>query len=151
MAKAIIIDRGWLKIKADCMQLRGQGVKVGLRSGPMNNGVAVVDYATFNEFGTQDIPSRPFMRRTADLSQRDLRAFAKFLTQRLLTRNLNVDGVMNSLGLWYKTRIQQTIRSARAWAAPNSKATITTKGSSAPLIDDAIMINSVDYQRTRIK
>lgn len=149
----VILDRGWNRIKHDCVELRNQGVKVGFRAGgPSKDGVPVVDYATFNEFGTSDgnIPSRPFMRRTADEAEKPIRAFAATVVRQLVNNRLNVNGVMSALGQWYRARIQHTIRNSKSWAIPNAPSTIKAKKSSTPLIDDAVMIGSVDFERTRV-
>ena len=150
MARTILIDRGWNRIKRDTKALQGQAVKVGFRAGPASNGVQVVDYATFSEFGTEHIPSRPFMRRTADQAEKPIRPFASNLVAGLINGNLNVAGVMTALGTWYKDRIQTTIRTARSWATPNAPSTIKAKGSSQPLIDDGVMVANIDYERTRL-
>lgn len=151
MANARIIDRGWMRIKSDMAALKGQGVKVGLRAGgPSQDGVPVVQYATFNEFGTAEIPARPFMRITADNSEKPTKTFAQQLVKRLIDNQINANGVLNSLGMFYQARIRATIRSSRSWAVPNAPSTVAAKGSSTPLIDNAILIGAIDYEKTRI-
>lgn len=144
----ILIDHGWKGIQRDIAKLRGRAVKVGLRAGgPSNKGVPVVQYAAFQELGTDRIPARPFMRRTADMGTAPLQKFAQSLVARLMAGQISVEAVLDSMGLWYQARIRATIRSAKTWAAPNSPKTIKRKKSSSPLIDDAIMLNSIDYQK----
>jgi hypothetical protein len=151
MANSILIDRGWMKFQTNIQQLQRQGVKVGLRStAGSHNGVLIVDYAVFNEFGTSKIPARPFMRRTADQSRQFLAPFVSALTQRMIQNNLSVSQVMNQLGLFYQDKIRNTIRSSPTWAVPNAPSTIKKKGSSVPLIDTGAMLGAVDYQRTKI-
>ena len=45
-----------------------KGVKVGIDETAVNSetGVRIAEYAAYNEFGTQDIPARPFMRLTVE-------------------------------------------------------------------------------------
>lgn len=152
VSRVIIIDRGWMRIKADATQLAGQGVKVGLRStaGTSADGVRIVDYATFNEFGTEHIPARPFMRRTADTAEGKVSAAAKTLAKNLVAGRLNVNQVLDQLGLLYQSLIRNTIRSTPSWAAPNAPATIRRKKSSVPLIDTGMMLGAVDFERTKI-
>ncbi len=146
-----IIDRGWKRIKTEIEALRNRGVKVGmLAGGPSQDGVRIVDYAAFNEFGTESIPSRPFMRRTADEAERPIIQFTASITQRLIAGQIGVEGVLDSLGLWYQMRIRATIRSSPSWAAPNSPMTIALKGSSVPLIDHGVMVGAVNYEKTRM-
>jgi hypothetical protein len=151
MARAVIIDRGWLRIKTNMAELQGQGVKVGIRStAGQVDGVRIVDYATFNEFGTSRIPSRPFMRRTADQAKSYVPAFAKHLTTALINQKITVNQLFNQLGLFYQDKIRKTILSSPSWAVPNSPITIKRKKSSVPLVDTGVMVGAVDYERTRI-
>lgn len=146
-----IIDRGWKKIKTDVEQLRGRGVKVGLMAGgPVNDGVAVLDYAVFNEYGTATIPARPFMRKTADDAERTLGSFAASTAQRVIGGRINANQALDTLGLWYQARIRTSITQAWTWAAPNAQSTIKMKGSSKPLIDDGIMRGAINYEKTRM-
>lgn len=146
-----IRDMGWIRIKSDIAALKGRGVKVGLLAGgPKQDGVPVVEYATLNEFGTENIPSRPFMRKTSDDAQKPITPFAASVTRRLLANQVNPDGVLDSLGLWYQARIRATIRSSPSWAVANAPMTIAAKGSSTPLIDQGIMIGAVNYEKTRM-
>lgn len=151
-----MIDRGWKEIKRDCSDLHRQAVKVGFRAGgPSHNDVPVLHYATWNEFGTADghVPSRPFMRRTADLAVRDVRnsnSLMVVVVRRMLRGNMSANQILDALGMWFQAQIRATIRNSRSWAKPNAPATIAIKGSSTPLIDDAIMIGTVDYQKTRL-
>jgi hypothetical protein len=151
MARAVIIDRGWLRIKTNMAELQGQGVKVGIRStAGQVDGVRIVDYATFNEFGTSRIPSRPFMRRTADQAKSYVPDFAKRLTKGLIEQKITVNQLFNQLGLFYQDKIRKTILSSPSWAVPNSPITIKRKKSSVPLVDTGAMVGAVDYERTRI-
>lgn len=157
MAKrAVVVDRGWRKIKRDCAALDRQAVKVGLRAGgPSNDGVPIVAYATWNEFGTNDghVPSRPFMRRTSDEVKPEInsrRGFVANLLKRMISGHMTGNQILDALGLWYQAKIRATIRKSASWAKPNAPATIKAKKSSTPLIDDAMMIGNVDYQKTRL-
>lgn len=151
--RTILIDRGWRRISAQALGLNGRAVKVGIRAdgagGAANDGVQIVDIATYNEFGTEHIPARPFMRRTADEQEKAVGTFAQKLAGQVIAGKMNPDGLLDALGLWYVARIRDTIRSAFRWAAPNAPSTIRRKGSSKPLIDTGAMIGAVDYQKTR--
>lgn len=154
MASVIRRDRGWNRIKVDISALNGRRVKVGLLAGgPVQDGVRVVDYATWNEYGTADgIPSRPFMRRTADFARRNLnRKNGRFaaLIERMIAGGLSGSQVLDGIGLWYQAEIRKTIRTSKSWATPLSPTTIAAKKSSVPLIDNAIMIGAINYEKTR--
>lgn len=145
-----IIDRGWIKIKSNVQQLRGRGVKVGLLAGgPVQDGVSILDYGTYNEFGTSRIPARPFMRKTADGAEGPIKGFSAVLAKNVLKRTMTANQVLDGLGLWYQTRIRMTMRASPSWAAPNAPSTIKAKGSSVPLIDHGMLIGAVNYEKTK--
>ena len=56
------IDRGWNAIKREVEKAQGQIVAVGILSGASNDGVSIAEYATYNEYGTKNTPSRQFNR-----------------------------------------------------------------------------------------
>jgi hypothetical protein len=149
-ANVTVRDLGWRKIKTSVRELDGAGVKVGIRArdaGKQNDGVAVIDYAVYNEFGTERIPKRPFMRRTAETSEPEVRKVTTRWAGLVAGGKMSVSQALGSLGLWYADRIKATIRNSKSWATPLSPATIARKGSSTPLIDRAIMLNTIDWER----
>jgi len=110
-------------------------------------GVSVVDYATYNEFGTsRGIPARPFMSTTADLHKEDIIKFTGFLVGQMIDGKIDDTTVLKNLGEKYQSYIQQTIRDAKNWAVPNAESTIKAKGSSSPLIDTGRMVGAVRYE-----
>ncbi len=147
MARAVIVDRGWFRIQTDIKGLQNRRVDVGiLPNAGSNQGVRIVDYAVFNEFGTATIPARPFMRKTADDSQKTLPAFMGFLITNLVNGKTTPVRVQHTLGQWYQARIRTTIGSARSWAAPNAPMTLSMKSHQSPLLDTYSMYNSINYK-----
>ena len=142
-------DLGYKRIVLDFKQLKGKGVKVGVMGGETNEGTAIVDYAVYNEFGTSRIPPRPFMATTADNNREKVLAFAGALVGRMIDGHINSDTVLRNLGEFYQARIQETIRNAKSWAAPNAPSTIAMKGSSSPLIDSGRLLQSIRYELTK--
>lgn len=140
-------DLGWRKIKTDVKALDGRGVKVGLRAGAASGDVIM--YAAAQELGTDTIPARPFLRRTVDTSEREVGAFARSLAAGIVAGRLGAEQALDRLGLWFQSRIQQSITSARSWATPLAPPTVARKGSSAPLIDTGTMRASISYEKTR--
>jgi hypothetical protein len=146
MVKVIDKDMGWKQIKINMKKLDGRRVKVGIMGDETNNGVAIVDYATWNEFGTARIPPRPFMAQThQEHSERTIK-FAGFLIGKVIDRALDVETALKNLGEFYQLRMRATIRNAKEWADANAPSTIAKKGSSSPLIDQGRMVNAVHYE-----
>lgn len=146
MPTVIDKDTGWRRINIDIKELRGRSVKVGLMGNDQVDGVSVVDYATFNEFGTSRIPPRPFMATTADEGRETITKFTEHLVGRMIDGKVDPETVLRNLGEKYSSMVKMTIRNASSWAVPNAPSTIARKGSSSPLIDTGRMVGAVTYE-----
>jgi hypothetical protein len=146
MVKVIDKDRGLKKITVNIKELDGYQVKVGIMGNDTVDGVSVIDYAMYNEFGTSRIPARPFMSKTYDENADDTIKYAQYLAGEMIDGKMNPKKVLDTLGLWYSNKIKMTIRNAKVWATPNAPSTVEQKGSSSPLIDTGRMLNSVNYE-----
>lgn len=142
------IDRGWKRIERDIKVLKGCEVKSGLMGNDSVNGVSVIDYAAYNEFGTSMIPARPFMSKTYDENIKETNQRIDFMAGQLLDGKIKPKQLLNRLGLYYSNKIKMTIRKAKQWAVPNTKRTIKAKGSSSPLIDTGRMVGAVNFEIT---
>ena len=109
-------------------------------------GISVIDYATYNEFGTSRIPARPFMAKTEELYKEKIGKFAEFMTGRIIDGKITPNLALKNIGEQYQLYMQRTIRDAKTWAVPNSPKTIAIKGSTSPLIDTGRMVGSVSYE-----
>jgi hypothetical protein len=149
--RTIRIDRGWRKISGAALGLNGRAVKVGIMAGSgSHDGTSLVDIAVFNEFGTERIPSRPFMRRTADENEGRVQRFAAGLARRVMSGQMRPEQLLDSVGLWFQRAIRATIRNSPSWAVPNAPSTIARKGSTKPLVDTGLLHGSVNYEKTRL-
>lgn len=63
--------------------------------GNTKRSVKVAPYAAANEFGTERIPARPFLKNTMN---RYGKAWEKFLVAQLKRRNNDVSGALNAVG-----------------------------------------------------
>lgn len=101
-------------------------------------------------FRNVSIPARPWLRSWYDTNLTALIKFAEAEILRTILKGQDPDVTLNRIGVFAQAGIRKRIRTARSWAKPLSPATIKMKGSSAPLIDHGIMINSVSFDiRTR--
>lgn len=110
------------------------------------NGVSVIDYGAYNEFGTSRIPARPFMSTTSSRYREETIKFTEFLVGRMIDGAITPDTALKNLGEKYQSYIQETIRDAKNWAVPNAASTVSQKGSSSPLINTGRMIGAVRYE-----
>jgi len=146
-------DYGFQRIDLDVKRLRDRSVKIGIIGGNSrydnsdeSEAVTVVDYAIFNEFGTDTIPERPFMATTHARYSDQIAKFTDFMVQRMIDGKISDDTLLQNIGLRYQGLIRKTIREAKTWAAPNAERTIAEKGSSSPLIDTGRLIQAVNYE-----
>jgi hypothetical protein len=110
------------------------------------DGVSIVDYATYNEFGTSRIPARPFMQTTSDRYKEETTKFTQYLIGQMIDGKLSDTSVLQNLGAKYTSWMKLVVRDAKNWAVPNTDATIAAKGSSSPLIHIGNMINAINYE-----
>ena len=146
MARIVDKDKGLKRITTDIKALGDYKIKMGIMGDQTVDGVSVVDYAMYNEFGTSTIPARPFMETTFTKHGDELVKMAQYLAGDMIDGKIKPKKVLDTLGLWYTNKIKMTIRDAKNWAVPNAASTVAQKGSSSPLIDNGRMLGAVNYE-----
>lgn len=111
-------------------------------------GLTMAELAAVHEFGSvaRNIPSRPFMRTTADdptVREKGFRLGSRII-DKVYLGTLSAGQGVAQLGEWYVGEIKRSI-TRRPWT-PNSARTIARKGSGRPLIDTAQLRNSTTYR-----
>lgn len=138
-----IIDRGYGKIIRELESAARKEVAVGLLAGEVNaEGASIADYAAYNEYGTDKIPSRPFMATSFD---QNIDSISKdFNTQgaALIAGAVSADAALTIIGQKQAARIQNTI-TAGGFTKLSPRTIKAKKGSAKPLVDTAAMINAV--------
>lgn len=141
-----VIDRGWNAEVSHVRRLAGRGVKIGVQAGAgSQEGIDLLDILIWNEFGTERIPARPVMRSYFDGAQAEIAREAN-LAAGFILRTGAVDAGLNRLGAFLQAGTQKHWRASKTWAVPNAPYTIRMKGSDVPLIDHAVLVNSVRWQ-----
>lgn len=129
MGSVEVKDKGWLKILSNLKALDKSYVAVGVLSDagsyPEGGGVNLASVATFNEFGTGKIPSRPFMRQSFDKNKREISEFKDKQFGEVIEKNLNVNTALERIGVFFKGKVQAEIGGGDFEA--NSQATIFRK------------------------
>ncbi len=100
------------------------------RSTPIN----VATVAIYNEFGTQNAPARPFMRRTITDNMREIQAEAAKNFAKVAALKLSAIDAMNEIGRFVAWKMVDRIEKSPSWAIPNAQSTIDAKGHDHPLI-----------------
>lgn len=139
---AVRVKNGTKELARIVRTFRGRDkVKVGF---PTGTSTEVLDKAVYNEFGTRDIPERPFLRNALRDGKREIQTAATRVARSIIARRMTKTQGLNQLGILGKNLIQESITDLRD--PPNAGSTIETKGSSNPLIDSGEMRRAVTWK-----
>jgi hypothetical protein len=135
-------------------------VRVGVLAGEGGDAVVeggditLVELAAIHEFGSPaaGIPERSFIRST--FRGRDNREkLSRLLASNargLIHDKITVDVALDRVGAWGASAVKNTIK-RRQTTGPepqeNKPATIARKGSSTPLVDSAVLLNSITHEK----
>ena len=146
MAGVIDRDLGYRAIMRTLERLDGTEIVAGILkdSGNTSKGPSFVDIAFWNEYGTRRIPSRPFIRISADTNRRAWERMAQNCV------NSVMDGASpQSAGAVVGKRMVEDIRKVfgdKSKLAPNAPSTIRKKGHDKPLIDTGELRKKVNFR-----
>lgn len=103
-----------------------------------------INKATWNEFGTKRIPSRPFMRNT--MEQNRAKYIQNFMRdgRRLANGLTSIREVLGAAGREAKNDMVRTID--KMVPPPNAAATVKKKGFNHPLIETGKMRAAITYR-----
>jgi hypothetical protein len=103
----------------------------------------VVDVATFNEFGTDTVPERPFLRSALDMGKDEIGQAIEDGTLAIMDGKKNAVQAASLIGIVAQKLVQKRI--VELSDPPNSTLTILMKGSSNPLVDTGQMVQAVTW------
>ncbi len=144
MARRRVIDRdrGWKAFKRRLAVADDLRVVVGYVDS------RIATYAAANEYGTEHIPSRPFMRSTADSNADKYSAEAQRQMERVVVTGKGTPaGALTKVGLMYRNDL---IKAITTWTTPpNAPSTIARKRVDAPLRDTGTMQRAIAVEVRR--
>lgn len=143
-----VIDRdlGWKAIKRELERAKGREVAVGILQGSVDSeGASIAEYATYNEFGTDDVPSRPFMAMSFDENKADIEADFNRQGKAMVEGKRTADQALTVIGQKHAARVQNTI-TGRDITPKLADSTIKAKGSTKTLVDTGAMTNAVQIE-----
>ena len=118
---------------------------VGSEADKKVDGVAIYMYANFNEYGTSNIPSRPFFRTALNNNRKYIKEQLKELLGKVATGKMTGKMALKSIGLEVQGLIQDSIKNGN-WES-NAPGTIRAKnGMGQPLIDTGSMLRAVSFE-----
>jgi len=139
-------DQGWDEIKQRVESLKGRSVRVGILSSQQHESGSgdVLEIAIANEFGTEHIPERSFIRAPYDQNQQVLSQRKGQLIRGVERGKLDAERALAILGELHVDQIQTYMERLRD--PSNAESTEEQKGSSNPLIDTGHTRRSVNYE-----
>lgn len=157
MAQRVVVldtDLGYNKILKEILDNERSEILIGIQQGSKTHyqtkngrvekaGIDIAQYAAMNEFGTDSIPERSFIRSAFDMNIELINDLVYRQIGLAIDQDISIDVAYNRIGLGIQSLVQRRIRDIRT--PPNSPKTIKIKGSSNPLIDFGQMIQAVRY------
>jgi len=136
-------DLGYASMRMRLRQMQGSFTKVGVQAGSKeSDGVTdLVTVAAANEFGTDTIDERSFIRSTFEENKESLAALSKAEAQAIIEGRKTVENSLQLMGAYHVGQIQAKIHSNIP--PPNDQKTIDRKGSSVTLIDSGQLVQSI--------
>ncbi|ADP15400.1 hypothetical protein AXYL_02071 [Achromobacter xylosoxidans A8] len=144
------IDKGLDEHVRLARAINGRGVKVGIQAGAgkdPQSGADLLDIAIHNEFGTEHIPARPFVRDFAEKNGDVLGQAMDRMAAAVQDGNMPVDAALDQLGTFAEKHQKAHVQQSKKWAEPNAPATVKKKRSDVPLIDDGLMVGAIRYEK----
>lgn len=120
-----------------------EGDKEGEKKGPATVG----DVALYNEFGTDTIPERSWLRSTVDANSGNRATwlgYAEELRKKMFLAGMKVRQALGLMGLRMEKDLKAKIRSSIP--PENAPSTVARKGSDKTLIDTSQMLNAVAHE-----
>jgi hypothetical protein len=144
-------DLGWKAIKRELERAKGREVAVGILQGSVDgNGVSIAEYATYNEFGTSSIPSRPFMAMSFDENKADIEADFVRQGKAMIEGKRTANEALTIIGQKHAGRIQTTITGRDILPKLADSTVKAKKGSTKTLVGiDGAMANAVQISIRR--
>ncbi len=108
--------------------------------------LTLLQVAIWNEFGTDNIPARSFIRSWFDENRDRVREMLRRTMELVVAGRLTKEQALERVAQKCVGEIQARI--SAGIAPPNAESTIAKKGSSTPLIDTGQLRSSVSYEIT---
>ena len=140
-------DLGWKAIKREVERAQRREVAVGILQGSTDSeGTSIAEYATYNEFGTGDVPSRPFMAMSFDENVAAINSDFNRQSKRLVAGEVTAEQALTIICQKHAGRVQNTI-TGRNILPKLADSTIKAKGSTKTLVGcNSAMANAVQIE-----
>lgn len=153
MARKRLNDRKWRNLRGKLEAAEKAYVKVGILASKgggskhdADGDATIAEVAAWNEYGTERIPERSFIRSTFAKRDADLERITTKLCRQFVTGKVSLTRALDILGTWGATAIKKTITSGTGVPPPNAASTIARKGSSRPLVDTGRLLGAISHE-----
>ena len=141
-------DAGLVRLRGVLLELQVLDLTIGFQgeSGAQlypETLVSVAQVALFQEYGTEDIPARSFLRKAVFSNRKAISAVARREVQAAIKGSKSPVEALSEIGQFAADKIVARIRSGNFKALAPS--TVAKKGHARPLIDSKLMMNSVSW------
>lgn len=144
MSHTKVIDKGWDRIRRELARANRLEVAVGIQEGTKNgDGFNVAEYAAANEYGTENIPSRPFMRTAFDENVPDITRDMQQQYAAICSGDRTAHQALVVIGQKHADRTKNTITNRDFLPALSPQTVKAKKGSTKTLVDTSAMVNGV--------
>lgn len=136
-------DKGLKSLLKRCQESKSVitvGVHEAEGGAAYEGGATVADVASWNEFGTDRIPARPFLSGWFDANITKIKSLLKSAGEKI-TQGTPVDQALDVVAQWAAGGVQKGI--AQGVPPPNAASTIARKGSSTALINTGQLRSSI--------
>jgi hypothetical protein len=122
-------------------------IKVGILDDAVTPaGEPIAEYAAINEYGTESIPARPFIRGYIENHAEDIKSWQVNYYKQVSEGKISAKDAAEKMGKKAKTGIKRYIKTPSNFV-PNAPSTFRRKhGTNRPLIDTGLMRDSVNYR-----
>lgn len=121
-------------------------VEIGVVKSEKHTGseTTIAQVAAWNEFGTDNIPERSFLRSTIKEERSRIKKEMRTMLPKIAKGELTTDNALGRLGTFTAGKVQKKIVDLRT--PPNAPSTRFLKKSTNPLIDTGQLLQSVTYR-----
>lgn len=137
MSKTSIIDRdhGWIAFFRRVKEIEGSYVKVGVLDDGKDSGgdLTVGQIAVVNEFGTETVPARSFVRSTFDSKREEMTALGQKLIGAVVDGKMQTKKALDVMGAKLSAAMKLKITDGAGVPPPNAPSTVAKKQKSGPV------------------
>jgi hypothetical protein len=139
-------DQGLRKIERELDALATLVLSVGVIGGEKYpGGLSVAFVGAMLEFGAEDRPARPFMRRTLQANASKIAAYQAQQYGRVAMGEISAVDAVSNVGKLIAGLMVESIDRASGWAAPDDETTVEAKGGGPPLKDSGKLRDSISW------